>query len=903
LYAITQKRRNLDLVTSNLKAKRPSYSLPPASKIVSSSLQVRDANILIARRRSTLTIPKTQTGASVPVRKTEGLTGKVSAKEVLREVLRGSSVASRVTYETFKEIMSSMVTPQNLARSALIVGASVPLMFVASGGTIIGLLSFASSLGISAVPTFVWSFASSLGVSLAGQAGIKGVINALKSTSRGKKILDAKIPKVMMNRWTRILGIPLDNNTTFGDVLSSTVTASASIFTGGMTSFVFSRGIGATIEGVSNIPSLVRRGGAAVANAYSERAKTKLRNLPVKIMDKVDALKDEEVDSFNIMDEVLKEVEVINKELKEEVGSVPEIPARRQVRKEKKSIDEPVASLIQKGRIAMLSTAAVSAAVALATGTADLSLIGGAISSGSQSVVDLALESEMATKTIISIVTSTGASKLVNPIIKKVVGDKFKKALSGGSNSKALNILTGGKVYGANALKKLSKQELLKIAKNRGLNLVVGSSIEEIRKKVYEAESKAVADLQGVLQTIVSSALVAGVGGVVSAGMSDVMEKLKVEPLPGSAAIVEPPPVEIPLDELKIPLERVDEVVRDQEVFSILESTPEQEFDLALESARADAFAKGELERATEAQAKLEVEKAVKEAQESARLAREEHLLEKRRIFDEIRDKRPLYSKPAGPELPKTAGPSDAAIRAAQKIATRRLREAALLEQTSLNADVVIMKPAVFDPVTGQQISGPEAAVGTAVPVMEMDPRIEEALSAFEFTPLMMKVAKMGVESATGFIPGVGSLNSMISNINTGLDVATFMKRVSTINTVVTNINAGEAVDMEAVRQGMAAGIRIPTLGDAINSAWKVDSVNLGSVVKDAIAKELASTGVEALKGGINVERLYLSIGRQVLWGQGAGEGLGLTDWMLSSIGKQIYDLASTGGSSQTRYL
>lgn len=790
------------------------------------------------------------------------------APQILDELLeeterprKKSIMKSFKTEETRKNIQSyllslvkSTFTPANIGRALFMSAACGVVLFLSGGGSIGVLLETLYSLGITSVPYFLKGVLGNAAFTAVSGMSITAAVNFLQKMPGGN-VLNRKIPETVVTRWSERLGLSLTSQTTVADVIKATAVTSTSIYMGGLTSFLVCSSVskGVELSGKS----------AKLAATYSKVAAERVAQFPVKVFEK---LSEPTSDKLDIPGMISEEEE----EILEAIGEEVEVGVSDQ-----KIVDSPVMEAMAWGRVAALSAGLATATVALATGTVDASSLSSAVaeiaSSGWASGVELAASSPAASKVILNIVTSAGIRKVAGTLgltpeqeeMFKNLEQKYRKGKKPGTLIKIVHLLTKGKIHG-DQLKKLSKGELKLIASERGIKVPPNIPVAKLREIIRESEAKSLADLQASLQTILTNSLMAGLGSSLTSVVSDFLqqENLRVTDLGGET--VEAPKAEDPSMEEWERLTRRKEELR--EMFDKQKVIEEERLSLRKEELKELFASRKDLEErlATEA--------------DKRRAAMDEEFARKKAILKNLRDVKSSKPKVHGPKVPAFMKEDHARAR-------RALREYSKINQDAMKANVFVVQPEVVDPVTGE-IKAPEVRVGVPYEMPVMNPRIAKELESFEFDPLMVTLGKKAAVQASSFI-GMGIINQ----VNTALEISDLARRAYRLEQIITGISLGETPEITEFE----ALPRIPGPQEIVDRLWKTDSTNMAKIISNAISSKM--------NGELEEGQFFTYIGRQILWGEKASTGTGITDWMLESIGRSIYDSVMTGSTTQTAYI
>jgi hypothetical protein len=428
-----------------------------------------------------------------------------------------------------------------------------------------------------------------------------------------------------------------------------------------------------------------------------------------------------------------------------------------------------------------------------------------------------------------------------------------------------LTTLTKGQIYGDTGLRSKTKAELTKIAKDRGIKVPKGVDPKNLRKVILGAEARALADTQMMVQTMMTNAVMTTAGSAVAQHGLDSLTKVDptlqvVDPL-GNKITVDP------YDEVSVSAD-----------LEFLKLSYEADARVAAEAATA---AKTAQDAATLAAATAQAEKAAAEAATAAGLAERAAARAGLKIADQaaraaaieaakaaaverLKNRPPPPAPLIGPEIPNE-------VKAAAIRARRELQEAAKIFQQTGDLGFIVVPT-----------EGP--AIGVPTDDVMLDPRIQEALDQFgEITPLASLLAAKSAAYATSwgenYIPGWGVVTQTVNN---WVGAAETAKNAYKLTQVIQAIRGREGPGLE-VPEGLDQLLsqRIPNLASAVEAYIKQPGVDLKQVLLNALKDQVVY--------GADIERLYSDIGRQILWGQGAKEGSGLSEWMVREIGSTFY--------------
>jgi hypothetical protein len=151
----------------------------------------------------------------------------------------------------------------------------------------------------------------------------------------------------------------------------------------------------------------------------------------------------------------------------------------------------------------------------------------------------------------------------------------------------------------------------------------------------------------------------------------------------------------------------------------------------------------------------------------------------------------------------------------------------------------------------GTVIVGEQGAVPVPKGHVLTNPEVLEAWK-YEFTPLLRKGLKVGADAGLSYIPGVGMINGVASQINAGLDMAETTKDVANI---LLQVNAALPAEQattagswfDSLRGALPTQLpntfnqvlswRLPTLGDALGKIVDVPKVNLKDILYESTIK------------------------------------------------------------------
>lgn len=742
------------------------------------------------------------------------------------------------TMDALRYMMNVVVTKENIKR-------------IAVGLAITTIITVASSVAISGA---LWSFATFLASTSSAKAGVALATKKLK-------FLNRKIPQGFLVDWSEKLGLPLTKNTTYADLLEASINSSTTIATGGLTGLFITQGLKTSLA----------VGKAAYFKGKEVTAKEipSLRSIPEKV---IRTIADPEVEKVNLIDLAVGSVEKVSVEEKV-VAPKTTRPSRRPVpktvgRKERakeeifernealrnKTIDQSTVEVVSKGRYATYAAGLGTVLVGLAvTGTIDSSVI----SSAALSLVDLAKERSIATEMIAKIVATSGLNKTIEMLgltpdqgtTLRALSAKFAKSGNDpGLIEKILSVITRGKIYGA-SIKKLSKAELLEAAKERGVKVPKGIDLKTLRKIVLQSEAEALAQTQMMVQTLLTGAMVSAAGNQLANEGLDLLQSVSMVNPVGA-------PVEIPSD-------------------PTFDATKvRQDIDFLEQTIRSSADARLSYEAAAKAAAEAQAvaEKLAKDAGIAERVAaRSQNAALDRLARDAAREAaRAKIAAAKAAEaariaaLPPKPVLEPREIREAALRARRELQEAARVLQNAMESGVIIVPP------EGPAIGVPDAKL--------MEPGIQKALEDFgKITPLMNLAATKTAALGASWLEG-----GITQTVNNWVGVAEFTKDVYRLTKVIQDIRTGEENLYEVPDiVNEALKLRVPSLGMAVEKMLRADDVDPTTILLNALRDQAVH--------GADLERLYMDVGRQLLWGNDASKGIGLSDWMVRKVGSMFY--------------
>lgn len=757
---------------------------------------------------------------------TPNLSRKVRAQRIIDQTIGVKSSAS--LYSTLTSWLRASYRPILWAVAwgiAISIGVGlVYLMFTAgSWGLFLGMLQY---LGVKVLPSAISNALKNAGMSVASQLSTSKLLQAAKKSERIQKILQTKVPDAYIRSTMKRIGVDLGKEQMTVEDMSTTVinnglSVGFYFMTGNPYGYVYSTGLSlATTVGKKMV-------GKAAKIAYTTSD---------KIVKGVDIIRQRTANTIlsggNVPKTVVETINELDPKTTPAIKTTVDAPNRTETTRTFTN------TIVENKKAVFATTAAVALVTVALAGDAsaftemmktqvsafgesavqklgELSLTGFNIAKKS-SVARTALTNFLLQKAGVNKITELFADKLtpgqkkeLRSLAEAIKTEKNESTLAKLSN-KFIGLLSGG-YYTSDKLKKMSRDKLLSVYKKIAPPSVkrnIGRyTVQQLRDAIVREQTSRLTRLNGMVSNYTQTALNTITATVVQESVVEGYSYYKAT----SAQI-------------------------DEELAKI------EGMKLREESIKEAHKAKEELAKVRRAEAK---------AASTAARARQKA----RAKLEKIR---------------KDAAHTKALERAKIRAAERDLRSAALAEQLSRTADVIILQDdGVAHPLPPENLILPES--------------LQKSLD-WEFTPLGQYAAKEIAKSSTNWIPGLGWVQGAIQKVNMGLTTAETAKNLGKVAEVVTRLHMGEVPsDIEPVLGKLddVLSVRVPDLTTAVEDIIKTDKLN----AKEIVLRTLKDKIIE----GWDAKKVAYEIGKAFLIGTGDDIGIDITEMYGYEIWKQAF--------------